>query len=79
MAPHWTGLLIVAILLLLLFGGRGKISSLMGDFAKGITAFRKGLKDEESGSESETGETGRLGRDATTSESERTGERSSNP
>jgi len=47
MAPHWTGLLIVAILLLLLFGGRGKISSIMGDFAKGITAFRKGLKDED--------------------------------
>jgi sec-independent protein translocase protein TatA len=47
MAPHWTGILIVAILALLLFGGRGKITSIMGDFAKGITAFRKGLKDEE--------------------------------
>lgn len=48
MGPHWTGLLIVALLLLVLFGGRGKISSLMGDMAKGITAFRKGLKDEAS-------------------------------
>mgnify|MGYP006278961063 CR=1 FL=1 len=48
MGPHWTGILIVAVLLLLLFGGRGKISSLMGDFAKGITAFRKGLKDDDS-------------------------------
>lgn len=47
MAPHWTGLIIIAILVLLLFGGRGKISSLMGDFAKGITAFRTGLKDGE--------------------------------
>jgi sec-independent protein translocase protein TatA len=47
MAPHWTGLIVVAILLLLLFGGRGKISSIMGDFAKGITSFRKGLKDED--------------------------------
>lgn len=46
MAPHWTGLIIIAILLLLLFGGRGKITALMGDFAKGITAFRKGLKDD---------------------------------
>ncbi|MCC5981399.1 MAG: Sec-independent protein translocase TatA [Oceanicaulis sp.] len=46
MAPHWTGLIIIAILLLLLFGGRGKISALMGDFAKGITSFRKGLKDD---------------------------------
>jgi sec-independent protein translocase protein TatA len=47
MAPHWTGLIIIAILLLLLFGGRGKISAIMGDFAKGITSFRKGLKDED--------------------------------
>jgi len=54
MAPHWTGLLIVAILGLLLFGGRGKITSIMGDFAKGITAFRKGLKDEETEGEDAT-------------------------
>lgn len=46
MGPHWTGILIVAILLLVLFGGRGKISALMGDMAKGVTAFRKGLKDD---------------------------------
>jgi len=32
---------------LLLFGGRGRISGIMGDMAKGIGAFRKGLKDEE--------------------------------
>ncbi|PWE17146.1 Sec-independent protein translocase TatA [Marinicauda salina] len=56
MGPHWTGLIIVAVLLLLLFGGRGKISALMGDFAKGITAFRKGLKDDdaEDGGDEET-------------------------
>lgn len=79
MAPHWTGLLIVAILLLLLFGGRGKISSLMGDFAKGITAFRKGLKDEDSEKEEPESQTsGSIGRDAASSESERTTERSSN-
>ncbi|MEO1039250.1 MAG: Sec-independent protein translocase TatA [Pseudomonadota bacterium] len=53
MAPHWTGLLIVALLLLVLFGGRGKISALMGDFAKGITAFRKGLKDDDKADETE--------------------------
>ncbi len=47
MAPHWTGLLIVALLVLVLFGGRGKISAIMGDFAKGVTAFRKGLRDDE--------------------------------
>lgn len=48
MGAHWTGILIVAILLLVLFGGRGKISALMGDMAQGITAFRKGLKDDDS-------------------------------
>mgnify|MGYP003301192766 CR=1 FL=1 len=30
---------------LLLFGGRGKISELMGDFAKGIKAFKSGMKE----------------------------------
>lgn len=35
---------LVVLLALLLFG-RGKISGLMGDVAKGITSFRKGLKD----------------------------------
>jgi sec-independent protein translocase protein TatA len=39
---HW---LIVGIIVLLLFGGSGKISSLMGDAAKGVKAFRNGLKD----------------------------------
>lgn len=41
---HW---LIVLIVVLVLFGGRGKLSSLMGDAAKGIRAFRDGLKDED--------------------------------
>ncbi len=40
---HW---LVVAIVVLLLFGGRGKISSLMGDFAQGIKAFKKGMQDD---------------------------------
>ncbi|CAN5178694.1 twin-arginine translocase TatA/TatE family subunit [soil metagenome] len=41
---HWA---IVAIIALLLFGGRGKLSGIMGDAAKGIKAFKEGLKDEE--------------------------------
>ena len=41
---HW---LILAVLVLLLFGGRGKLSGLMGDAAKGIRAFRDGLKGDE--------------------------------
>jgi len=35
---------LVVVVLLVLFGGRGKISGLMGDTAKGIKAFREGLK-----------------------------------
>ncbi|MFN4023601.1 MAG: twin-arginine translocase TatA/TatE family subunit [Hyphomonas sp.] len=47
MAPSWIQILIVVVIALLLFGGRGRISSIMGDMAKGIGAFRKGLKEEE--------------------------------
>jgi sec-independent protein translocase protein TatA len=41
---HWLILLVVA---LLMFGGSGKISSIMGDVAKGIKSFKKGLSDDE--------------------------------
>jgi len=41
---HW---LIVGAVLLLVFGGRGKISEMMGDVAKGIKAFKKGMSEEE--------------------------------
>ena len=41
---HW---MIVLAVGLLLFGGRGKISELMGDVAKGIKAFKKGMSEEE--------------------------------
>ena len=41
---HW---IVVAVIVLLLFGGRGKISSLMGDFAQGIKAFKKGMSEDE--------------------------------
>ena len=40
-------IVIVAVVVVLLFG-RGKISDLMGDVAKGINSFKKGLKDEDS-------------------------------
>ena len=45
---HWV---LVAVVALLLFGGRGKLSGLMGDAAKGIRAFRDGLKGEEAPTE----------------------------
>jgi sec-independent protein translocase protein TatA len=41
---HW---LIVGAVLLLVFGGRGKISEMMGDVAKGIKAFKKGMSEED--------------------------------
>ena len=41
---HW---IVVVVLVLLLFGGRGKLSGIMGDAAKGVRAFREGLKGEE--------------------------------
>jgi sec-independent protein translocase protein TatA len=40
---HW---LIVLVIVLLLFGA-GKIPNLMGDMAKGVKAFKKGLADED--------------------------------
>jgi sec-independent protein translocase protein TatA len=46
---HW---LIVIVVVMLLFGGRGKISSLMGDFAQGIKAFKKGMAEDETAEES---------------------------
>ncbi len=45
---HW---IIVLAVGLLLFGGRGKISELMGDFAKGIKSFKKGLSEEDKAEE----------------------------
>ena len=46
MAPSWFQILIVIVLLVLLFG-RGKISELMGDVAKGIKSFKKGMADDD--------------------------------
>ena len=44
----WTGIIIIAILIVILFG-KGKISSIMGDLAKGIKSFKKGMSDDNSG------------------------------
>jgi sec-independent protein translocase protein TatA len=41
---HWLIFLVVA---LLLFGGSGKISSIMGDVAKGIKSFKKGMSEDD--------------------------------
>ena len=41
---HW---LLLAAVALILFGGRGKVSELMGDFGKGINSFKKGLSEKD--------------------------------
>ena len=44
---HW--LLVIAVVAVL-FGGKGKISGLMGDLAKGIKAFKSGMTEDETAS-----------------------------
>lgn len=46
----WTGIwqwVVVLVIVLILFGGRGKVSALMGDFGKGLKAFKKNVTDGE--------------------------------
>ena len=50
---HW---LVVLAVVLLLFGGRGKVSAIMGDFGKGLRNFKTGLKGEEEGAADEADE-----------------------
>ncbi len=45
---HWLIFLVVA---LLFFGGGGKISAIMGDFAKGIKAFKKNMSEDDASME----------------------------
>jgi len=47
---HW---LIVLVVVLVLFGGGGKISRLMGDFGKGLKSFKKGMKEDDDDQASE--------------------------
>jgi sec-independent protein translocase protein TatA len=42
--PH---LLLLGVVVLILFGGKGKISEIMGDVAKGIKSFKKGMSDDD--------------------------------
>ncbi len=42
----WTEILIIVLIVVLLFG-RGKISGMMGDVAKGIKSFRKGMTEDD--------------------------------
>jgi len=40
--------IVIVVLLVVLFFGRGRISDMMGDLAKGITSFKKGLREDDS-------------------------------
>jgi sec-independent protein translocase protein TatA len=53
MAVGWPQILLVVLLMVLLFG-RGKISELMGDVAKGIKSFKKGMAEDIDEEESKT-------------------------
>lgn len=52
MQPGIWQILIVAIVVLILFG-RGRISEMMGDFGKGVSSFKKGMTEEPAASKDE--------------------------
>ena len=54
---HW---LIVLVIVLVLFGGRGKIAQIMGDAAQGIKAFKKGIKEDKDKVEADTAGSGKV-------------------
>ncbi|WP_294541747.1 twin-arginine translocase TatA/TatE family subunit [uncultured Rhodoblastus sp.] len=54
--PH---LLLLGVVVLILFGGKGKISEIMGDVAKGIKSFKKGLSDDDAKAPTPPGEPAR--------------------
>jgi sec-independent protein translocase protein TatA len=47
--------IVIVVLLIVLFFGRGRISDMMGDLAKGITSFKRGLREEETDTSASTG------------------------
>ncbi len=58
------GLLLIAVVVLVLFG-RGKIAGLMGEVGKGITAFKRGVKDSAEEIEDASEDAGTNARDVT--------------
>jgi len=68
---HW---LIVLVVVMVLFGGRGKISGLMGDFAQGIKAFKKGMSEDDKTAETPAEPAKSIEANATKTEAERRAE-----
>ena len=58
------GLLLIAVVVLVLFG-RGKVANLMGEVGKGITAFRRGMKDSADEVEDQSAAAAEAARDVT--------------
>jgi sec-independent protein translocase protein TatA len=63
------GLLLIAIVVLVLFG-KGKVSNLMGEVGKGITAFKKGVEDGKRDLEAPAAGAATAARDVTPAEDE---------
>ncbi|MBK1697742.1 twin-arginine translocase TatA/TatE family subunit [Rhodovibrio salinarum] len=66
---HW---LIVLAVVLILFGGGGKIPKLMKDMGSGINAFKKGLKDDDKKDEGDEADPKKIEGEATTAQSSST-------
>ena len=58
-------IILVLVIAVLLFGGGGRISSIMGDMAKGLKAFRSGLREEDQKDEKALDERVETARDVT--------------
>ena len=66
---HWA---IVLVVVLVMFGGKGKVSDLMGDVAKGIKSFKKGLADDPTETAADVKALGEQASDAAKSAAEKT-------
>jgi len=58
------GLILIAVVVLLMFG-RGKVSSLMGEVGKGITAFKKGVSESKEEIDAAIGDASETAKDIT--------------
>ncbi len=69
---HW---LIVLVVVLVLFGGGGKIPKLMRDMGQGINAFKRGLKEDEKGKKAEADAPGAIEQESGSTASARSEEK----
>ncbi|WP_299191458.1 twin-arginine translocase TatA/TatE family subunit [uncultured Erythrobacter sp.] len=67
MGIGWPQLLIIALVILVLFG-RGRIAEMMGDFGKGISSFKKGMTEDDSASEASKAQIEAPAKDAASAE-----------